>query len=46
MDIPNHKSPTCLLYIAVDHGNDNQKVALKLMAIKVIFLFLIGINFI
>jgi hypothetical protein len=35
IDVPHHKSATCTLHIAIDHGNNDQKVALKFMAIKV-----------
>ena len=35
LDIPLHKSSTCTLYIAVDHHNGGQSVALKFMAVKV-----------
>ena len=35
MDVPHHKSATCTLHIAIDRGNNDQRVALKFMAVKV-----------
>ena len=34
LDAPVHKSKTCVLHIALDHGNDNERVALKFMKIR------------
>eukprot|EP00597_Dinobryon_sp_UTEXLB2267_P002894 CAMPEP_0170058004 /NCGR_PEP_ID=MMETSP0019_2-20121128/787_1 /TAXON_ID=98059 /ORGANISM="Dinobryon sp., Strain UTEXLB2267" /LENGTH=1211 /DNA_ID=CAMNT_0010262831 /DNA_START=1869 /DNA_END=5504 /DNA_ORIENTATION=- len=34
IDVPHHKSATCTLHIAIDHGNNDQRVALKFMAVK------------
>jgi len=31
MDAPIHKSHTCVVHVAIDHNNDGDKVALKLM---------------
>ena len=35
IEVPHHKSATCTLHIAIDRANNDQKVALKFMAIKV-----------
>jgi len=37
VDIPFHISDTCLLYIAIDHSDNDQRVALKFMAVKVCY---------
>jgi hypothetical protein len=37
MESPHHNSNSCLLHIAIDHSNNDQRVALKFMAVKVCY---------